>query len=167
MPKHPTSPPYKSALVISKSKDIKKHMTTIPKPIILSKWNSWNMQKGKDNRLMWYPSEYEKILDYLENRWKEIYNKSIDENDENEDLLFYVLYDKEKDITNPNSWKIYCEKQNIERGKKWVWKYNPKITEYLICVQRSDSMDESIIGRNLQGLRSIIEDALKKILCNS
>ncbi|MCE7748555.1 MAG: hypothetical protein GPJ51_09150 [Candidatus Heimdallarchaeota archaeon] len=34
MPKHPTSPPYKSSLVVSKSKETEKHMTTIPKPIV-------------------------------------------------------------------------------------------------------------------------------------
>ena len=49
MPKHPTSPPYRSSLVVSRSKETEKHMTTVPKPVAHSRWKTWKIK----NRVKW------------------------------------------------------------------------------------------------------------------
>ena len=166
MPKHPISPPYKSTLVISKSKDIQKFMTTIPKPIVTCKWKSWNMKISKENTLIWYPSEYTEILDHLENQWKVIYNKSFDSFVTNENLLYFIYYNGSEDITSINAWKLQIKKQVKLPGKRWSWKYDPNLPVYLIYVQYYDSMGSDYIS-SPPLIRRIIEDGLRIILCNN
>ncbi len=167
MPKHPTSPPYKSSLAISKSKDIQKYMTTIPKPIIISKWQSWNMKRLKDNKLQWYPSEYGDILNHLITQWKEISVRTLEAMKDNERMLFHVIYNTNNDITSANSWEISVRELKLKPFKKWKWIYDSKKPEYLVYVMQKWVNEDITSSKSLEGMKDIIELALKILLANS
>ncbi len=167
MPKHPTSPPYKSTLVVSKSKKIEKFITTIPKPIVSSRWKSWTMKKLDKNKLRWYPTEYFLILNYLEARWNEISVQVFNKIENNERALFYVKYDPDKDINSVNSWMIETRAIPARLSNKWKWIYKPNLPEYLIYNMDKNSFEDENSIKNLQGMKEIIESVLKILLANS
>jgi len=167
MPKHTIFPPFKSALVISKSKDFQKYMTTIPKPVVTSKWNSWNMIISRDNKLFWYPTEYEEILNHLVDQWNVAFTKSFDEFSTDENILYFIYYNSEEDISSVKAWKIQKKKQIKLPGEKWNWKFNRDLPVYLIYVQHYEMRDSTDILRNIQAMRNIIEAGLRIILCNT
>ena len=106
MPKHSFSPPFKSTLVVSRSKDFEKHMTTIPKPIILSKWQSWNMKLIGENKLHWFPSEYDNILNHLVAKWIKISKDVFEKMKDDERKLIFVYYNPDNNLTNVKTWDI-------------------------------------------------------------
>lgn len=168
MPKHSFSPPFKSTLVESRSKDTQKHMTTIPKPIIDGKWRSWNVKLLEDNKLHWYPSEYGSVLNHLVERWKEISVKVFDELSEIERKLIFVYYDPESDLTNAKSWGIKVvdlEKQEPFTKFKWLFdRYKP---EYLIYRMTKEMQEEITSDDGLLRIRAIIDSVLKILLANT
>ena len=168
MPKHPFSPPFKSTLVVSKSKDFEKHMTTIPKPIISSRWQSWNMKLLGENKLHWYPSEYDNVLKYLVKRWEEVSAKVFDEMSEIDRKLIFVCYNPEKDITKAKSWDIKVKDlEKHEPFSKFKWLFDRKKPEYLIYRMTKDMQEEITSKEGQKRIRTIIDSVLKILLANS
>ncbi|OLS32301.1 MAG: hypothetical protein HeimAB125_10220 [Candidatus Heimdallarchaeota archaeon AB_125] len=168
MPKHPFSPPFKSTLVVSKSKDFEKHMTTIPKPIITSKWQSWNMKLLRENKLLWYPSEYENILDYLVDKWIDISEKVFEKMKAEERKLIFVYYDSSGDITKVKNWDIKAEDlEKHEPFSKFKWLFDRNKPEYLIYRMTKEMQEEITSDEGHKRIRVIIDSVLKILLANS
>lgn len=168
MPRHPFSPPFKSTLVVSRSKDFEKHMTTIPKPILSSKWRSWNMKLLDKNRLHWYPSEYENILNHLVNKWIKISEDVFEKMREEERKLIFVCYNPEDDIAKVKTWDIKVEDlEKHEPFTKFKWLYDRNKPEYLIYRMTKEMHEEISSDEGHNRIRVIINSVLKILLANS
>ena len=165
MPKHPLSPPFKSSLALSRSKDIRKYMTTIPKPIIVCKWKSWNMKRLQDNRLIWYPSEYNEILNHLLVQWKDKSAQILENLRDEEKTFFYITYNPVMNITSTTSWEVIVKKLKLKYFTKWI--YNPQKPEYLIFVMPKQVNEDITSLMGLERMKDIIEKALKILLANT
>ena len=168
MPKHPTSPPYKSSLVVSRSKETEKHMTTIPKPIVYSKWKSWNMKLLDRNVLQWFPSGYEDLLEYLVCRWKEISKSTLENMKQEERKLAFVCYNPKMDIDDLKAWSIEVEDLIMPKpSSKWNWRYNPPESRYLLYLIHKEMQKEIMSSEGLLNIKEITKTVIGLILANS
>ena len=120
MPKHPPFPPFKTSIVRSGNKDTKKHMITIPKPVMKSNWASWGIKKTGDGMLTWYPTEYESIIKLLERRWPEAFEEAFNQRGPEYVIFICVVYNPELPLDNTKAWTLEVfrkpKDQNFDLG---------------------------------------------------
>ena len=166
-PKHPTSPPYRSSLVVSRSKETEKHMTTVPKPIAHSRWNIWGVKFLDKNILKWYPIRYEEILDHLFSQWEEISVKTLETMDQKARKLAFVHYNPKMDIEDLKAWSIHVEDQVGIPDRGWSWQYDPPESRYLLYAVRKDLQDRITTPEGLLNVKEILNSVIGIILANS
>lgn len=160
MPRNPKAPPYKSTFGISRSKETQKHMTTIPKPVIMSRWKSWNIKKAQDNTLIWFPSEYEPILNHLIEQWKLVYSEEIKRLKPEQRTNLFIKFDLQGEIKDPSAWQVIGKEPDIEPAKKWKWEYKTEKPEYLIHVLNYDIKTDLMIAQFGTNYEKIEEEEL-------
>ena len=167
-PKHPTSPPYRSSLVVSRSKETEKHMTTIPKPIVYSKWKSWNMDLLDKNGLRWFPSGYENIQEHIFSQWKEILVTTLKNMGQTDRLLVYIHYNPKMSISDVKAWNLQVE-YTTEKilQSNWSWRYDPPESRYLLYLIRKDLHEQITSPEGLQTVKQLTKRAIGIILANS
>ena len=168
MPKHPVSPPFKSSLVVSKSKETEKHMTTIPKPIAYSKWKSWQMKLLDKNVLRWFPTGYENLLEHLFSKLKEITETILVNMTQKERKLAFIHYNPKMDINDLKAWNIELIDQ-IEgvSFSDWSWKYDPPESRYLLYPIRKELHERLTSSEGLMDVRGIMNTTIGIMLANS
>ncbi len=141
MPKHPKYPPFKTNIVSSGSKDSHKHMITIPKPVIQSKWKKWVIKK-EEKSLMWFPEGVENIISLLEEDWIIAYSKALTCRDPKKTPLVYVIYNTSKPLEKPESW--YLMLKPFLKGSKIDFEddLNPNKPEKLFHVVSDQELEE-------------------------
>ena len=167
-PKHPTSPPYKSSLVVSRSKETEKHMTTVPKPVAHSRWNTWLIKILEKNVLKWFPVGYEDIIEHLFMQWKDISKKTLKNIDQKSRKMVYVHYNPKMDIEDLKAWSIQIEDQTgIETPSGWSWKYDPPESRYLLHLIRKEIEEQIKSDEGLLKIRELVKSCVGLILANS
>jgi hypothetical protein len=154
MPRNPRSPPYTSKYAISRSKEIEKFMVTVPRPVALSAWDSWSVKKMGENTFLWFPTEYDKILEHLFFKFNQVVEGQKDVN-----RGLFVVYNG-TDIVDASSWSIESRLLEIQNIQKW--KYDAQVPEYLVYIIHATNKtfpQEEV-------LRKVLEDAIVAILGN-
>ncbi|MCY3412809.1 MAG: hypothetical protein INQ03_14320 [Candidatus Heimdallarchaeota archaeon] len=105
MPKHPTLPPFKTKIVRSGGKRTLKHMITIPKPIIESKWDNWKIVRD-DEQFIWEPDGLDEILNVLRLQLQTALMGLLLRTSLDKYPLFYLTFNIEHPLNDVSAWNI-------------------------------------------------------------
>lgn len=188
MPRNPTAPPYKSKINLSRSEKTEKFMTTIPKPVAESTWDSWNVRKLKNNVIIWIPTGYEEIVRHLKAQWKKSFTKAYRKLSNRELLGLFIIANVKKNLKTTKAWKIETRELDANTTNPWMWKFVRDRPEYLIDVlhygqkvveelksktQEISLKDETIEippsfwNDNEIRISKVVDDAVKALLGNN